>query len=96
MEKSDQKRLFAAELEVRTGEMTFDYPLAIYADSPEEADEKAQEYAKTFYGECEEDSLLGEGYYEFDCGCIVTSITFLNEVADQGQWLSRFWTRFEI
>ena len=91
-----EKRLFAANLEVRTGELVFDYPLAIEAGSPEEADEKAQEYAKTFYGEGEENDIIGGGYYEFQCGCIITSITFLNEVSDQGQWLSRFWNRFKI
>jgi len=90
------EKLFAANLHIRTGEMEFDYPLAIEAENYEEADKKAQEYAKTFYGESEKDSLIGEGYYEFDCGCIITNISFLQEVADQGQWLSRFWTRFKV
>jgi len=89
-------KLFAAELHIRTGEMEFDYPLAIHAKDYEEANEKAQEYARTFYGENETDSLIGEGYYEFDCGCIITNISFLQEVSDQGQWLSRFWNRFDI
>lgn len=90
------EKLFASNLHIRTGEFEFDYPLAFYSKNYEEANKKAQEYAKTFYGDGEENSIIGEGYYEFNCGCIITNIDFVQEVSDQGQWLSQFWNRFKI
>ena len=89
------KKLFAANMTIRTGDYEFDYPLAVEADTEEEATKKAQFFAKNFYYGGEE-SDLGEHMYEFDCGNVLTWIDYVHEVKNKEEWLKRFWNRFKL
>jgi len=88
-------KLFASNLHIRLELYEFNYPLMIKAENINEAFVKANNYAKTFYGD-DNVEVLEDDYYSFNCGEVMTNIDHLKEISNEKKWFNEFKYRFLI